>query len=139
MLLQQFFAFGCIGILIEHFFTGIWSVIHGDRRATTTSYLWSFPIYGLGGLQLQWLHDLGWHPILLALIYVPVIYVNEFIWGFALDKILGKCPWHYGRGKHTIMGYVHLYYAPFWFVLGLAFELGINWVQRALGVINTVL
>lgn len=139
MLIQQFFAFGFIGLLLENVFTGLWSVFHGDKRATTTSYLWMLPIYGFGGLQMMLLHSTGWHILVLAAIDVIIIYANEFAWGWALDKILGKCPWDYGKGRHTIMGYIRFDYAFYWFGVGLGFELCIDYVQKALRVINTVL
>lgn len=138
MIFQQFVAYGFFGLVIENIFTGLWSLLHGDKRTTTTSYLWMIFIYGLGGLQMQTLHGLGWNPFLLALIYVPVIYVNEFCWGLFLDKLLGKCPWDYGRGRHTIMGYIRIDYAPLWFLLALGFELSAGWVQKALNLLSTV-
>lgn len=85
---------------------------------------------------MQALHALRWHPLLLALVYVPVIYANEFLWGLFLDKVLGKCPWNYGKGRHTIMGYIRLDYAFFWFLLALGFELCVDRIERVLNYIS---
>jgi uncharacterized membrane protein len=139
MIVQKVIAYGCIGLLVEVIFTGLWSVFHKDFRGTSTTYLWMLPIYGLGGLQMDALHSLHWHPFLLAAMYVPVIYANEFLWGALLDFLLGKCPWDYGRGRHTIMGYIRLDYAPLWLALALSFEMCVGYIQRMLSVINTVL
>lgn len=53
-MIQRLFAFGCLGLLIEVFFTGVHNlVVLRDKNATSKTYLWMFPIYGLGGIALE--------------------------------------------------------------------------------------
>lgn len=140
LLFQKFIAYGMLGLLVEVLFTGLWSLWHRNWRATAQTYLWMLPIYGGGALVFDWLHHLQLlAPLWMAFIYTLLIYLIEFTSGWVLEKLTGKCPWHYGFGRHTIMGYVRLDYAPFWFALSVFFVFLAPWMQRLFSVINTVL
>ncbi len=129
--LQRILIFGLLGMLVECFFTGAHSLLTRNWKATCTSYLYMIPIYGLAGITLDALHSkLALHPIYAAMIYVPVIYIFEFCFGWLLQKIIKVCPWHYGHGKFTIMGLVRIDYAPLWFLLALCFDSLSNYMTK---------
>jgi len=121
--LQKFFVYGCVGILVEFFFTGIASVLKRNWKATGYSYLWMLPIYGFTALALEALSEsLPWPFYLKALLYVPVIYGVEALSGWTLQRLIGTIPWDYGKSRYTPLGLINLRYAPFWLMLALAFE-----------------
>src|SRR4051812_15033446 len=89
--LKRFFAYGCAGWIAEILFTGVLSTVQRkDRSATAQTYLWMHPIYGLGGLALEWLSGrlrTSSRPAR-ALAYLPVIYGIELSSGWLLRKTL---------------------------------------------------
>lgn len=122
-----FFAFGCVGITAEIFFTASSDVAASimnhqaiNWRLMGFSYIWMFPIYGLVAfLAPLLLKFIDKYPLLLRLfIMALIIFTVEFITGFILDKVTGRCPWEYQHGYH-IMGYIQLEYLPAW--MGFAF------------------
>lgn len=129
-LLRNILIFGVIGLLIEIMFTGIKSLAVGDWKAVGQTYLWMFPIYGVGGITLSLLRDsvriasnrYANAALMALLIYVPIIFGMEFLAGWTLLKVIGTVPWQYGPGTFTVMGLIRLDYAPFWFLLALLFE-----------------
>lgn len=138
-LLQKFCVYGCLGLLLEVFFTGFHSLITGNRRGTCQTYIWMLPIYALAALSMEQLHDwLRWGVWLNALIYVPLIYLFEFCSGFVLKKFLGRCPWDYGAVKYGIMGLIRLDYAPIWFIVALFFDSICAWIDTALSVVSKI-
>jgi len=123
LLLQKFFVYGCLGLLIEIFFTGVYSLIIKNWKATSQTYLWMLPVYAIAGLALEGISEaLPWPFYLKALVYVPTIYLIEAFSGWCLKKAIGVIPWDYGRSKHTPWGLINLKYAGFWLVLGMAFD-----------------
>lgn len=123
MLIQKFFLYGCIGILIEFFFTAFASLARGQWKATGQSYLWMIPIYGFTALILEAVSEsLPWPFYAKAFVYVPIIYGAEALSGWLLEKLIGEAPWNYGRSHWTPMGLINLKYAPFWLLLAMAFE-----------------
>lgn len=122
-LLQRFFAYGCLGVLIEFFFTGFASLLKKNWKATGCSYLWMVPIYGFTAFALEAISlALPWPFYLKALLYVPIIYGVEALSGWTIKLIVGVVPWDYGKSKWTPMGFINLTYAPFWLILALAFD-----------------
>lgn len=133
-LLQRALAFGCVGLLVEVFFTGIHSaVIHRNKTAQAKTYLWMLPIYGVAGVVLQWesnaLGLFGINLFVRGIVHVAVIYLIEFSAGLILHKILGRCPWKYVNHstseevhKFSIMGFVRLDYVFYWYGLALLFD-----------------
>ena len=138
-LIQKFFVYGCLGLLLEVFFTGFHSLVTGNKRGTCQTYIWMLGIYGLASLCMEQLHNwLRWGMLLNALIYVPLIYLFEFISGFILKKVLGRCPWDYGAVKFGIMGLIRFDYAPIWFIVALFFDYICEWVETALQVVSKI-
>lgn len=84
------------------------------------TYIWMFFIYACIPILFRLLYGLvdKLHVFYQAVIVVLIIFIVEFITGFALDMLLGKCPWEYTEGLH-VMGYIRLDYAPFWFVFAV--------------------
>lgn len=131
-LIASGFYYSIIGVITECLFTGFKNLLlFKDKAAKCETNLYSFPIFGAGGLALQTIHNsisLSDNFILNALLmaalfYVPLIYGIEFLSGWALLKTIGKIPWDYGRGKFTIMGLIRLDYAPFWFAVAATFPI----------------
>lgn len=116
-------VWGVIGLLIEILFTGLHSVfIERNVRAIGITYLWMWPIYGLGGELLALLRDAIQNPWLFVPAAVVTIYAIEFGSGWALRKIIGRAPWDYGKARFGIMGLVRMDYLPFWFAVALGFD-----------------
>lgn len=130
--------YGCIGLLIEVFFTGLHTVLF-DRnyRATCQTYLWMLPIYGAAGTGLGYLHRLldGVGFIVFATLF---IYLVEFSTGWVLRHVLGRCPWDYGAARFGIMGLVRLDYLPFWLMVAIGFDSLCAWMDKALVVLQRV-
>ncbi len=125
-----FLVFGCLGITTEIFFTAFYDNVQKIRAGESfdwslsgNSYVWMFPIYGsaalLFSIAFPLVSDL---PLLVRLlIYTLVIYIVEYITGWLLEKITGKCPWEYTTGWH-LHGYIRLDYCLFWFIFGFGLE-----------------
>ena len=55
-LFQKFLLYGCLGLLLEVFFTGLHSLYTKNWRPTSQTYLWMHPIYGVTALGLEASH-----------------------------------------------------------------------------------
>jgi len=134
--------YGCIGLLIEVFFTGFHSLFIKHWKATGYTYVWMLFPYGFAGLALEGLStSLAWPFYLKALVYVPIFYGVEGLYGWTLMKVTGKLqewlggsgggvvPWDYGKSKWSPMGLINLKFAPFWLALALSFD-GISAILR---------
>ncbi len=64
-------------------------------------------------------------------VYATAILVVEFISGFLLEQITGKCPWEYTTGWH-IMGYIRIDYFPAWMFFAYWLELLYNYLNNNL-------
>jgi hypothetical protein len=94
-----------------------------NTRLTGYSFLWMLPIYGLLVFMeplSYYLQDLPF--VLRGLIYALAITVMEFIVGWLLEKITGRCPWDYSYHKLSIKGYTRYDFIVIWFVVGLTVE-----------------
>jgi uncharacterized membrane protein len=137
--IQKLFAYGCLGVMIEFFFTGVASLLKKNWKATGHSYLWMIPIYGFAALALEGVSEaLPWPFYLKALLYVPIIYGVEALSGWALSKLIGHIPWDYQKSKWTPMGLINLTYAPFWLILALAFDPISGWMRKTLNYLATM-
>ncbi len=137
-----FFAFGCVGITTEIFFTAISTVVESmlnnepiSWRLLGFSYIWMFPIYGLiaffAPIVFRFLLK---YPLLLRLFLAAIIiFVVEFISGFLLDQLTGSCPWEYKYGFH-IMGYIQLEYLPAWMLFVFIIEKIYKFLDKAFEV-----
>lgn len=114
--------YGAIGWIIEVLWTGLGSLIAGDPRLISQTYLWMFPIYGAAVL-LEFVHDnirsLPW--VIRGTIYMILIFSIEYITGWIIRDIVGVVPWTY-TNRYSVDNLIRLDYAPAWFFVGLMFE-----------------
>ena len=112
---------------MEAVWTGFCSALKGDKNLTCATYLWMFPIYGMG-IILEPAHELirGLLWIYRGFIWAFLIFTIEIITGWLLMHTLGRCPWDYDRQAEvvavTVKGLIRLDYLPVWFCVGLLFE-----------------
>ena len=125
-----FFIFGCLGITLEVFFTGIKHLIDNVRKSKNDyavkgeSYFWMFYIYGSIAFLFPPVYSIlaGWNWLFRILTYGVLILLFEFIIGFLLKRLTGKCPWEY-NSKLAIRGYIRLDYLPIWMLFGYLIEI----------------
>lgn len=139
---QRFIAFGCLGMQVELFFTGIVNLFKKNWMAHCKTYLWMLPIYGLGGLILRYCHNhIRWNAFLAAIPYTVVIYIIEFCFGWLLSRLLGSCPWKYTNDdgktihKRSVLGLIRWDYFPLWYALALVFDVQSD---RIMSIVNTI-
>jgi len=137
--LLLFFAFACVGITTEIFFTAIMTVVESIMENETISwrllgfsYIWMFPIYGsISFLAPIVLGFLSKYPLFLRLFLAAlVIFTVEFISGFILDQLTGSCPWEYKHGYH-VLGYIQLEYLPAWMLFAFMIEKIYTFLDKA--------
>jgi uncharacterized membrane protein len=133
-MIRHLIIFGALGLTLEVLFTGFHgAIIERNVKATGTTYLWMFPIYGLAGVGfegLKYILILGTLPLILRVfVYLIIIYIIEYVSGWLLKKATGSCPWEY-KNKWSINGFVRLDYAPFWFALCWLIEPIQVWVEK---------
>ena len=124
----RFVLYGAFGCCLEILFTGIKRLVASrfrDWSLQGKSYIWMLPIYGSAAFLFEPVHnalrDLAWP--LRGLIYTAGLYVVEFVTGWLLKKLTGRCPWDYSsRARFHFRGFVRWDYAPFWFLFTLALE-----------------
>lgn len=129
-IMKRFFIYGFIGCSMEVFWTGIASLFKGDAALMSHSSIWMIIIYGLAVFLEPFqkiLKDNSW--FVRGLVYMILIYVVEYITGFALD-ILNIQVWQY-KDVLNINGYITLTFAPLWFLVGLFFEKVRMWLDNA--------
>ena len=119
---MTFITFGLIGWCMEVFWTGLGSLIRKDFRATSTTSIWMFFIYG-SALFLEPVYDLlAPYPLIIrGCVYVVCIFAAEYLSGMALRRAR-ICPWDYSGSAYSIHGVISLSFAPAWFTAGLVFE-----------------
>lgn len=135
-LLSKALIYGCLGILIEFFFTSVKSLINKDWDAPGKSYLWMLPIHGFTAVGLEKLGEmLPWPFYFKAILYVPLIFWVEASSGWIINRLIGKIPWDYGKSFWTPKGLINLKYTPFWLLLAMVFDPIANFVTKVLNVI----
>ena len=132
-ILIRFIIYGCVGLFMETVWTGLGSAIKGDKNLKCNTYLWMFPIYGMG-IVLEPVHEFirGFLWIYRGFIWAAIIFSIEFATGFILKQTLGNCPWNYdGNGAvlTSIKGFIRLDYLPVWFSVGLLFERAHDYIK----------
>lgn len=109
---------------MEIIWTGLGALFMGNWQLPGFTYLWMFPIYGLA-VFFEPLHDYI-RPLPLyvrGLFWAIAILTVEYLTGWLLAEILGRCPWDYtGTTNYHINGFIRLDYFPVWYVVGLIFE-----------------
>jgi len=125
-ILMRFIIYGCVGFIIEIVWTGLGSALNGDKNLKCSTYLWMFPIYGMG-VALEPVHEfirgLSW--FYRGFIWAAVIFLIEYTAGYILKLTLGGCPWNYDRNGEvltSVKGLIRLDFLPLWFGVGLLFE-----------------
>lgn len=123
ILLHKFLIYGCIGILVEFFFTSAKELLKKNWRGTGYSYIWMPPIYGTTALLMELISKnyngfFGFK----ALMYVGLMYTTEAISGFLIKKLTGSIPWEYPKTIYTLNGLIQPLYFPFWLTLALFFD-----------------
>jgi uncharacterized membrane protein len=129
VLLFNFFAYGIIGWVIEVIYTGLHSVVaQRDPEAVSTTYLWSLPIYGLGGLALEfmrfhWPIAYLW-PWWRFVLQVFTLFAIEYLSGAAIKRLIGSVPWNYNRSgsRWSIDGCIRLDMWWCWGGLGIVYD-----------------
>jgi hypothetical protein len=123
--LLTIFLFVCVGIAMEVAFTAI-TDFWRDRcpRLRGHSYLWMAFTYAAVPLILAVvyppIHQL---PIAARLaLYVSLVYLVEYSWGWLLRRATGQCPWDYGRARWAVSGLIRLDYLPCWAAACWMFE-----------------
>lgn len=126
----QVLFYSCLGIATEIVFTasvGIKNqIINGnisDFSLTGHTYVWMFPIYALIPLlfPLAYSQVQTYHLSIRLFLYALTIFTVEFISGWGLDMLTGRCPWEYS-GTFSILGYIRLDYTPAWMLFGYILE-----------------
>lgn len=114
---------------MEVFWTGIASLFKGDTALMAHSSIWMIVIYGMAIFLEPFqkiLKDKNW--FIRGLVYMTLIFITEYITGFALD-ILDIKVWQY-KDPLNINGYITLSFAPLWFAVGLFFERVRLWLDN---------
>lgn len=130
-------AFASFGIFVEVVFRAFTNTLEQlyfgqpiDYTFRTKIYFWMIPIYGMSYLLLNAVYNkLSQLPLLLQLICITVsIFIIEYCTGFALQQIIGQCPWEYKIGYH-FHGLIRLDYAPAWMLFAYLLLVFYRWVK----------
>ncbi len=127
-MLIRFFAYGMLGWCAEVVWTAVTERVSGrqrDWRMVGHTYLWMLPIYGLLAPLYEPLHDaLRLQSFVLrGLVYMAGFWAVEFVAGYLLRALTGKCPWDYSSLRGGLGGgLIALEYGPVWFAFGLLLE-----------------
>lgn len=141
-MIARFLIYGLIGWCAEIVWTALYELVTGTRkdpldvtirvrmtpperwRLMGHTYLWMLPVYGLGGLAFEPLHELvralPW--LLRGSLWALGCFAVEYAAGLALRRLGGRCPWDYSYARWSVGGLIRLDYAPVWFLFGLALE-----------------
>ncbi len=132
---HAFALFAAAGLLFEALFSGVFfqvaHLVRGeslDWALPCKTYLWSILVYGLSAAicfppafrHLPGFFRSPW-PVR-GLVYTAAIFAWEYFWGAAIEGLTGVCPWRYVDSPHAVLRYVSPFFAPVWFLVGLALE-----------------
>jgi uncharacterized membrane protein len=121
----RFVIYGLLGWCGEIIFTALPKCRPIDWQLRGHTFLWMFPIYGLIAPLYEPVHDAlrTWPWPARGLVYTAGFIAVEFISGWMLARLIGRCPWDYsGKTRWHVRGFARLDYAPIWFAVGLALE-----------------
>lgn len=132
--------FACFGITVEIFFVALSNLLNQSPfcgeplwSLTGKTYIWMFPIYAciplFAGPLFRYFSV--WPLLFRLFAYTLVILSVEFVSGFALEQLTGKCPWEYTTGWH-FMGYIRLDYIPAWMGFSFLIEYLYNYLDTHL-------
>ena len=109
---------------MEVFWTGMGSAIKKDKKMTSVTSIWMFPIYGCAVViepLSKVLIKRNANVVKRGTIYALMIFATEYLSGSLLKK-RECCPWDYSKAKLNIKGVIRLDYFPAWFAAGLIYE-----------------
>ena len=123
-MIKRFLMCGLTGWCMEVFWTGLGSALKKDKKLTSVTSIWMFPIYGIAVI----IEPMSRHmtrkkipTVTRGLIYAVMIFATEYATGSLLKK-RDCCPWDYSKAKLNINGIIRLDYLPVWFAAGLIYE-----------------
>ena len=123
-MIKKYMMCGLTGWCMEVFWTGLGSAIKKDKKLTSNTSIWMFPIYATAiiiepiGTRMKNRHCAVMQR---GFVYAMCIFITEFLTGSLLKKN-GCCPWDYSKAKLSIKGVIRLDYFPVWFIAGLFYE-----------------
>jgi len=129
-LLKDFVKFATLGVTTEIIFTATVSAIDAIKKKQKInwsmlgfSYIWMIPIYGSAAFLAPVIfpHLEPFNLLVRMLIYGLTILIVEYITGFIIRAITGRCPWHY-ESKWAIHNLIRLDFLPLWMIFGLVIE-----------------
>ncbi len=140
----RFVLYGLLGWCAEVVWSAVTEKIlrqQRDWRLLGHTSLWMFPLYGLLAPLYEPLHDFlrPWHWFMRGVIYLLGIWLVEYITGWLLRKLTGKCPWDYSQLRGNLHGLIAWEYAPVWFAAGLLLEPVHNFFVRLTPAIRSAL
>lgn len=144
----RFLIYGFLGFIFEILFTAIsglicpkflcsWNVHthevptsqrpawrpNRDIKLVGYSFIWMFPIYGLIVFMEPLSYYFGNLPwIARGIIYALIFTLVEFLAGWMIKKISGKCPWDYSYHKLSVCGYTRWDFIIVWFFASIILE-----------------
>jgi hypothetical protein len=133
--LTSFLTYAMISLACEAFFTGITSQISRLRRKESIdwdlpckSYLWSIIVYGLSAalsfrvIETAFPQLFDWPWYFRGGVFMTVIYLWEYFWGWRIEALTGSVPWKYRESPWRIWRYVNPYYFWSWYCFGFVLE-----------------
>lgn len=124
-MIKKYLLCGLTGWCMEVFWTGLGSAIKKDKKLTSITSIWMFPIYAtaviIEPISKKMCKNKKCNTVTRGLIYSMMIFATEYMSGSLLKK-RGCCPWDYSDAKLNINGVIRLDYLPVWFAVGLIYE-----------------
>lgn len=129
-LLTKILKFSTFGITIEIIFTSLSDNFEKFKKGEKLdfslkgyTYIWMIPIYAMipiiAPILLSYIES--YHYLLRYFLISLLILVIEYIAGFLLVKLTGRCPWQYEKGWH-IHHLIRIDYIPFWMIFAAIIE-----------------
>lgn len=121
-------VYALLGTATEVVFTALQGTLHRSSRSAHLmghTYLWMPPIYALGAVLYEPLHDRlrDVPPAVRAAAYAAGIIGVEYASGRLIQRAAGVIPWDYsGRSRFQVHGAIRLDYVPLWAAAGIALE-----------------
>lgn len=100
-----------------------WVLEGRDPRLCGYTFIWMIPIYAcMVFLEPIYLMIKNWPWLARGIIYMILIWIMEYITGWLIKKITGRCPWDYSASRFSFHGYIRWDFALTWFCFGFIFE-----------------
>ena len=129
-LIKNFVKFATLGVTTEIIFTAVVATLQSLQKQEKInwslmgfSYIWMIPIYGSAAFLAPLIlpHLEPFNMFIRMLIYGITILMVEYITGYIIRAITGRCPWHY-ESKWAIHNLIRLDFLPLWMFFGLVIE-----------------